>query len=52
MVKYQLVLRQAEDEIILEENKNREVIEYMYKWYTNKSKFFNGIFTIEEREVL
>ena len=51
MVKYQLVLKQENDEIILEENKEREVIEYMYKWYTNKSKFFNGTFGIEEREV-
>ena len=51
MVKYQLVLRQADDEIILEENKDKEAIEYMYKWYINKIKFFNGTFGIEEREV-
>ena len=48
MVKYQLVLTNEKDSIILEEDKSKEVIEYMLKWYTNKSKFFNGTFEIVE----
>lgn len=45
---YQLTLTNEKDSIVLEENKSREVIEYMFKWYTNKSRFFNGTFEIVE----
>lgn len=48
MMIYQLVLKLENDSVVLEENKSKEVIEYMLKWYTNKSKFFNGTFEIVE----
>lgn len=45
---YQLTLTNEKDSIVLEEYKDKEVAEYMLKWYTNKSRFFNGTFEIVE----
>lgn len=52
MVKYQIKLTQNDGSyIILMEDKNKEFVELMLKWYINKSKFFNGVFEITERTV-
>lgn len=50
MIKFQLVLSQEKESIVLEENESKEYIEHMLNWYKapNKIKFFNGEFSIME----